>query len=50
MVGEMEKYKFFNQGMPIGELDESIECVRFDYETDDNITINKQYYVCSYEI
>ena len=24
--------------------------VRCDYETDDNITINQQYYVCSYEI
>ncbi|MBW0593454.1 hypothetical protein O181_133169 [Austropuccinia psidii MF-1] len=24
--------------------------VRFDYETDDNITINQQYCVCSYEI
>ncbi|MBW0485104.1 hypothetical protein O181_024819 [Austropuccinia psidii MF-1] len=24
--------------------------VRFDYETDDNITINQQYYDCSYEI
>ncbi|MBW0584912.1 hypothetical protein O181_124627, partial [Austropuccinia psidii MF-1] len=24
--------------------------VRFVYETDDNITINKQYYYCSYEI
>ncbi|MBW0581510.1 hypothetical protein O181_121225 [Austropuccinia psidii MF-1] len=27
-----------------------IEGVRCDYETDDNITINQQYYVCSYEI
>ncbi|MBW0574220.1 hypothetical protein O181_113935 [Austropuccinia psidii MF-1] len=24
--------------------------VRCDYETDDDITINQQYYVCSYEI
>ncbi|MBW0495500.1 hypothetical protein O181_035215 [Austropuccinia psidii MF-1] len=24
--------------------------VRFVYETDDNITINQQYYACSYEI
>ena len=24
--------------------------VRFDYGTDDNITINQQYYVCSYEL
>ncbi|MBW0547534.1 hypothetical protein O181_087249 [Austropuccinia psidii MF-1] len=24
--------------------------VRCDYEADDNITINQQYYVCSYEI
>ncbi|MBW0527792.1 hypothetical protein O181_067507 [Austropuccinia psidii MF-1] len=27
-----------------------IPAVRCDYETDDNITINQQYYVCSYEI
>ncbi|MBW0489441.1 hypothetical protein O181_029156 [Austropuccinia psidii MF-1] len=26
------------------------ENIRFDYETDDNITINQRYYVCSYEI
>ncbi|MBW0575633.1 hypothetical protein O181_115348 [Austropuccinia psidii MF-1] len=28
----------------------AIDFVRCDYETDDNITINQQYYVCSYEI
>ncbi|MBW0573264.1 hypothetical protein O181_112979 [Austropuccinia psidii MF-1] len=26
------------------------QAVRCDYEIDDNITINQQYYVCSYEI
>ncbi|MBW0469858.1 hypothetical protein O181_009573 [Austropuccinia psidii MF-1] len=31
-------------------LDKVSYCVRCDYETDDNITINQQYYVCSYEI
>ncbi|MBW0540257.1 hypothetical protein O181_079972 [Austropuccinia psidii MF-1] len=25
-------------------------CVRFDYETNDNITVNQHYYVCSEEI
>ncbi|MBW0469072.1 hypothetical protein O181_008787 [Austropuccinia psidii MF-1] len=30
--------------------DFSSNVVRCDYETDDNITINQQYYVCSYEI
>ncbi|MBW0593333.1 hypothetical protein O181_133048 [Austropuccinia psidii MF-1] len=29
---------------------DKILLVRCDYETDDNITINQQYYVCSYEI
>ncbi|MBW0570504.1 hypothetical protein O181_110219 [Austropuccinia psidii MF-1] len=32
------------------ESDSEKETVRCDYETDDNITIDQQYYVCSYEI
>ncbi|MBW0559216.1 hypothetical protein O181_098931 [Austropuccinia psidii MF-1] len=30
--------------------DKPRESVRCDYETDDNITINQQYYVCYYKI
>ncbi|MBW0590615.1 hypothetical protein O181_130330 [Austropuccinia psidii MF-1] len=39
-----------NNMYPLGILDTNIVFLRWDYETDDNITINQQYRVCSYEI
>ncbi|MBW0568938.1 hypothetical protein O181_108653 [Austropuccinia psidii MF-1] len=43
-----------SEGWLINYIDDIIfcskSCVRFDYETDDNVTIDQQYYVCSYEI
>ncbi|MBW0586917.1 hypothetical protein O181_126632 [Austropuccinia psidii MF-1] len=45
----LKKFHFgFKELKALGHVVSGV--VRFDYETDVNITINQQYYVCSYEI